>query len=103
MYVVRITQYIWSFNRGAQLPLAFAVGPYLPDTCLGSFGMLGFGDIVIPGLLIAYAYRFQLIAGCRVKYFIVAFAGTNIQCFRLDHTLCKPFIIITQKSKKYNK
>ena len=72
-------------SLSAQLPLAFKAGPYFPDPCIGTgaFAMLGFGDIVIPGLLIAYTYRFQLTSRCRAQYFLAALFGIQFVWFPL--------------------
>jgi minor histocompatibility antigen H13 len=39
------------------------------------FSMLGLGDIVIPGIFVALALRFDMSRGCKKAYFNSAFAG----------------------------
>lgn len=60
-----------------QIPLSIKV-PYFQDTdlkvCSPIYAMIGFGDIVIPGLLTAYAAYFDTLAhpGKRKWYYIIA-------------------------------
>ncbi len=62
-----------------KIPLLFLV-PRLDlfDSCLAtSPSMLGFGDILIPGMLLAYVYRFERISKCSGPYFLVGFIGIH--------------------------
>lgn len=64
------------YKPGEQIPLSIKI-PYFQDTdykvCMPIYGMIGFGDIVIPGLLTGYAAYFDTLAhpGATKWYYII--------------------------------
>ena len=60
-------------NTGEQLPMVLKV-PHLsgnPDlkACGVPYSMLGFGDILVPGLLLSYCHSFDLYVGTSYKLY----------------------------------
>jgi signal peptide peptidase-like protein 2B len=55
-------------NTGEQLPMVLKV-PHFSDepmmACYNPYSMLGFGDILVPGLLISFCHAFDLQKGSR--------------------------------------
>lgn len=71
------------YTPGEQIPLSIKI-PFFQKTdlkvCMPIYGMIGFGDIVIPGLLTAYAAYFDTIAhpGETKWYYIITSASYAI-------------------------
>uniref|UniRef100_A0A0B7AK20 PA domain-containing protein n=1 Tax=Arion vulgaris TaxID=1028688 RepID=A0A0B7AK20_9EUPU len=66
-------------NSKESLPMVFLL-PILFDSpirqCMGhNFSLLGFGDVIIPGLLVAYNAAFDMKSGNRMVYFICSSVG----------------------------
>ncbi|XP_046580759.1 signal peptide peptidase-like 2B [Haliotis rubra] len=63
-------------HSGEQLPMVFKVPRFLtpPDAvCYSSpYSLLGFGDVIVPGLLISFNHGFDLIVKSRRIYFIAS-------------------------------
>lgn len=61
-----------AISQGEQIPVVFkvpALGEY-PSNVIVSYALLGFGDIIIPGVLVSFNHRFDVRTGtCRI-YFI---------------------------------
>ncbi|XP_063170316.1 signal peptide peptidase-like 2A isoform X2 [Candoia aspera] len=61
------------FESSEKLPVVFKVPrmEWSPATlCMRPFSLLGFGDIVVPGLLVAYCHRFDVQTSSSSVYFI---------------------------------
>lgn len=63
-------------DTGEQLPMVLKV-PHLDadpyHACYTPYSLLGFGDILVPGLLVSYCHAFDLIKGTKAKvYWVVA-------------------------------
>ena len=64
-------------DTGEQLPMVLKV-PHLSSTlefaraCGVPYSMLGFGDILVPGLLLSYCHSFDILVGtpCKVYWII---------------------------------
>ena len=71
-------------DTGEQLPMVLKV-PHLSSTiefaraCGVPYSMLGFGDILVPGLLLSYCHSFDILVGtpCKV-YWIITNIGKHI-------------------------
>ena len=67
-------------DTGEQLPMVLKV-PHLSSTkefaraCGVPYSMLGFGDILVPGLLLSYCHSFDILVGTPFKIYWVI---TNI-------------------------
>ena len=68
-------------DTGEQLPMVLKV-PHLSSTiefaraCGVPYSMLGFGDILVPGLLLSYCHSFDLFVGTPCKlYWLVTNIG----------------------------
>lgn len=62
-------------GTGETVPMLLRIPSFDP---LGSDRMLGFGDVALPGLLVSYLRRFDLLgrkSGCRRGYFLPSVAG----------------------------
>lgn len=64
-------------DSNEELPMVLKVPyffyPEYYDVCqIRNFSLLGFGDILVPGLLISYVHSFDLKVGtpCRLYYFV---------------------------------
>uniref|UniRef100_A0A224Z8M8 Signal peptide peptidase-like 2B-like protein n=1 Tax=Rhipicephalus zambeziensis TaxID=60191 RepID=A0A224Z8M8_9ACAR len=63
-------------NTQEQLPMVLRVPHFNNESlsvCFGQFSLLGFGDILVPGLLVAYCHGFDLLTTRKRLYF---FTGT---------------------------
>ncbi|KAK8756123.1 hypothetical protein V5799_001176 [Amblyomma americanum] len=63
-------------NTQEQLPMVLRVPHFNNESlsvCFGQFSLLGFGDILVPGLLVAYCHGFDLLTTRSRLYF---FTGT---------------------------
>ena len=71
-------------DSGEQVPMVLRV-PHLScndmKTCAIPYSMLGFGDILVPGLLLSYCHSFDL------------FVGTPCKLYWLISNICKQFLI----------
>ena len=70
-------------DTGEQLPMVLKV-PHLSSTiefaraCGVPYSMLGFGDILVPGLLLSYCHSFDLFVGTPCKlYWLVTNIGIS--------------------------
>ena len=66
-------------DSGEQLPMVLKV-PHLGSNplkvCFLPFSMLGFGDILVPGLLLSYCHSFDLLVGTPYRlYWILTNTG----------------------------
>lgn len=60
-------------SSGEQIPMVFKVprlGSSPMKVCSLPYSLLGFGDIIVPGLLVSYNYRFDVRTGGRCLYFV---------------------------------
>lgn len=60
-------------SSGEQIPMVFKVprlGSSPMKVCGLPYSLLGFGDIIVPGLLVSYNYRFDVRTGGRCLYFV---------------------------------
>ncbi|XP_062598448.1 signal peptide peptidase-like 2B [Saccostrea cucullata] len=60
-------------SSGEQIPMVFKVprlGSALMNVCNLPYSLLGFGDIIVPGVLVSYNHRFDVRVGTRKVYFI---------------------------------
>ncbi|XP_061167880.1 signal peptide peptidase-like 2B [Saccostrea echinata] len=60
-------------SSGEQIPMVFKVprlGSSLMNVCNLPYSLLGFGDVIVPGLLVSYNHRFDVRVGTRRIYFI---------------------------------
>ncbi len=63
-------------DSGEQLPMVLKVpqmdsNPY--HVCYSAYSMLGFGDLLVPGLLLSFCHSFDLFKGTPMKvYWLVA-------------------------------
>ena len=67
-------------DTGEQLPMVLKV-PHLGSNplkvCWMPYSMLGFGDILVPGLLLSYCHSFDLLAGTPYRlYWILTSTGS---------------------------
>ncbi|XP_041355333.1 signal peptide peptidase-like 2B [Gigantopelta aegis] len=69
-------------HSGEQLPMVFKVPRLLwspLNVCsASSYSLLGFGDIILPGLLVSYNHRFDITVGSRKIYFIASVIAYTI-------------------------
>ncbi|XP_036420471.1 signal peptide peptidase-like 2A isoform X2 [Colossoma macropomum] len=59
--------------RGEKLPVVMRVprfSAWAQNLCVMQFSILGYGDIIVPGLLVAYCHRFDVWIGSNRIYFI---------------------------------
>ncbi|ELT89507.1 hypothetical protein CAPTEDRAFT_108818 [Capitella teleta] len=71
-----------SSHSGEMLPMVLKVPRFMlrPETraCTLPHSLLGFGDILVPGLLVSYNFGFDLIVGSSKTYFIVSAIGYGL-------------------------
>ena len=82
-----ISEYRCSGEKTEILPLSIRVprniffrNPRNPiDFCLSGYSLLGLGDIIIPGIMVAYCYAFDLILNVPYRaYFLASSFGYGL-------------------------
>nr|XP_023673096.1 signal peptide peptidase-like 2A [Paramormyrops kingsleyae] len=92
-----------------KIPVVMRVPRFLaPNLCMMQFSILGYGDIIVPGLLVAYCHRFDVwtsspkriyFMSCTIAYFlgmVVTFVVMILSQMGQSALLCLvPFMLLT--------
>lgn len=59
MLALKITQVARGDNTGESIPMLLRIPRFFDPW--GGYDMIGFGDIIFPGLLVAFSYRYVIL------------------------------------------